>query len=112
MAITRVLLSGGTSGKNILVSGTAPGTTIHTAHSSYTDEIYVDACNVSTSDVVVTANFGATTTADQIIQTIPAQVGMVPLITGLQLTGSLVVKISAASGNVIVANGRVNRIST
>ena len=112
MAITRVLLSGGTSGKNILVSGTAPGTTIHTAHSSYTDEIYVDACNVSTSDVVATLWWGATTTADQIIQTIPAQSGMITLSPGLQLTGSLVVKMSAATANVIAANGRVNRIST
>lgn len=110
---TKVQLSGGTTGKQIKVAATGtPGTTIHTAHATAIDEIWLWAVNSDTTDRKLTIEFGGTTAPDDLIEvTIPAEAGLVSVVPGLTLTNSLVVKAFAASANVVLVNGYVNRIT-
>lgn len=110
---TKTKLSGGTDGKNILVvaSGT-PGTTIHTAHATALDEISLWACNSATGDLKLTVEYGGVTSPNDTVEiTIPAESGWINVIPGLLLTNSQVVKAFAASANVVLINGFVNRIA-
>ncbi len=111
---SKVILSGSTDGMNIKVAATATaGTTIHTADASATDEIYLWAVNSDTSDQKLTIEWGNTTpTPDVLVEfTVPAEDGYYPIIPGLPLTNSKVVRAFAASGNVIMIAGYVNRIT-
>jgi hypothetical protein len=110
---SKVVLSGGTSGANILVAATATaGTLIHTANATALDEVWLFAQNNHTADVVLTIEFGGVSSPkDLVIQTIPTKSGMVSVIPGICLTGSLVVRAFAATTNVISIAGYVNRIT-
>jgi len=112
-AISKVLLSGGTNGRNVKIAATSsPGTTIHTADASAYDEVWLWACNTSSSDVLLTVQLGGTSSPDDdIVLVIPAQSGYFLVVPGLPLTGSVVVKAFAATANVININGYVNRIT-
>lgn len=113
MAISKEFLSGSTNGDNIKVTQTATaGDTIHTAHATNKDEIWLYATNTSTADVKLTLEWGGTTSPDDLIEvTIEAEGGMVLVIPGFILSNSLVVKAFAGTANVININGFVNRIS-
>lgn len=110
---SKVQLTGGTTGKNIKVAATStPGTTIHTAHASAIDEIWLWATNSDTTDRKLTIEFGGTTSPDDTIEfTVPAEDGPYLVIPGWTLTNSLVVKAFAASANLVLVNGFVNRIT-
>ena len=110
---TKVRLSGGTDGKNVKVVATATaGTTIHTAHATNLDEIWLFAVNSSALPVKLTLEWGEATAPDgNIEQTIQPDSGLVLIVSGLLLTNSLVVKAFADTANVIMINGFVNRIS-
>jgi hypothetical protein len=110
---TKTLLSGATDGRNIKVAATATaGTTIHTAHATSKDEIWLWATNSDTTDRKLTIEFGGTTSPDDLIEvTIPAEDGAYLVIPGWVVTNSVVVRAFAATANVIVINGYVNRIS-
>ena len=110
---TKVILSGSTSGKQIKVAATATaGTTIHTAHATSLDEIWLWAVNSSTTAVKITVEWGEATAPDGNIEvTIPGESGYLMVVPGLILTGSLVVKAFAGTANVILINGYCNRIS-
>jgi len=116
---TKVLLSGSTGGRQIEVAATATtGTTIHATGTSATiiDEIWLFATNTSTSAVVLTIEFGGTTSTDDlIITTIPSKSGLTIIIPGLILTGTgaaaRTITAFAATTNVINISGYVNRIS-
>lgn len=110
---TKVLFSGSTNGKNIKVAATStPGTTIHTAHASALDEIWLWAVNSDSTDRKLTIEFGGTTSPDDTIEvTILAESGLIIVLPGILLTNSLVVKAFAAAANVVLVNGFVNRIS-
>ena len=110
---TKVVLSGSTSGKQIKIAATATaGTTIHTAHATSLDEIWLWAVNSSTTAVKLTVEWGEATAPDGNIEvTIPGESGYLMVVPGLVLTGSLVVKAFAGTTNVILVNGYVNRIS-
>lgn len=110
---SKVVFSGGTSGADILVAATATaGTLIHTANATALDEIWLFAQNNHTSDVVLTIEFGGVSSPkDLVIQTIPTKSGLVNVIPGIPLTGSLVVRAFAATTNVISIAGYVNRIT-
>jgi len=110
---SKVQLSGGTTGKNIKVVATATlGTTIHTAHASSIDELWLWAVNSDTTDRKLTIEFGAAASPDDLVEyTVPAEDGLHLIIPGLTLTNSLVVRAFAASANVILINGFVNRIT-
>lgn len=110
---SKLKLSGSTDGKCIKVAASAsPGTTIHTAHATALDEIWLWAVNSDTTDRKLTIEFGGTTSPDDTIeQTILAESGLVLIIPGIILTNSLVVKAFAASANLVLINGYVNRIT-
>ena len=110
---SKVQFSGGTNGRNIKVVETStPGTTIHTAHATSLDEIWIWAVNSDSTDRKLTIEFGGTTAPDDLVeQTIPAESGLILVIPGITLTNSTVVKAFAASANVILVNGHVNRIT-
>jgi len=109
---TKVVLSGSTDGRPIKVTQTAtPGDTIHTAHATSIDEVYLYACNTSASAILLTIEFGGTTSPDDLIEyIIPAESGLFCIVPGLPITNSLVVKAFAASANLITITGFVNRI--
>ncbi len=113
---TKAELSGSTDGRPIKVAATAtPGTTIHTAGAvtgddNY-DEITLYAVNSDTVDRKLTIEWGGTTSPDDLIEvTIPAESGLIPVVPGLILQNSLVVKAFAATANVVMVLGYVNKV--
>jgi hypothetical protein len=112
--LTKLKLSGSTDGKAVKVVATATaGTTIHTAHATALDEIWLYAHNSSASAVKLTLEFGGTAAPDDQIEiNIGAEgTGLVLVSPGLLLTNSLIVKAFAATANVVTLTGYVNRIA-
>ena len=117
MAIQRIPFSGSTDGRGVLVAATSsPGTTIHTAQAGATDnhvdEIYAWVYNGHSGSVVVTGQFGGTTSPnDDIKNTFTNAAGLSLFVNGLQLRNGLIFKVYAATTNVIVIYGYVIRKS-
>ena len=113
MTIARQLLSGSTNGRGIKVAATAtPGTTLHTAHATSLDEVWLWCVNTDASSRKLTVEFGGTTSPDDLIEvTIPSESGLVLVSPGLTVTGSVVVRAFAATADVLVVMGNVNRIT-
>ena len=109
---TKVALSASTDGLPVKVAATATaGTTIHTAHATSLDEVWLYAYNGHSADVVLTVEFGGAPVPDQnIILTVSTKAGLILVIPGLLLTNSKVLKAFAATANVITLSGFVNRI--
>ena len=110
--LTKLKLSGSTDGKNILVMATAtPGTTIHTAHATDLDEVYINACLPSATAREVTIEWGeATNPAGLTRITVPAAAGWIPIVEGKLITNSLVVRaFCAAAASEVVLDGFVLR---
>lgn len=110
----RFMLSATTNGRPVKITATAtPGTLIHTAISGVADidEIYLNAVNTSASDVVLTIEFGGTTSPDDLV---PVNVlsgkGVFLVLNGWQLQNGLAVRAFAATTAVINISGYVNRI--
>jgi len=103
-------------GTKVAATATA-GTAIHTASATATtiDEIWLYAVNSSSSAVKLTIEWGEATAPDgNIEQTIPAESGLYLITAGLVLQGNAtpkVVKAFAATANVLVIHGYVNRIT-
>lgn len=119
VTISKIELSGSTDGRPIKVTGTATGSsvTIHTAQSGTTadnyDEIWLWANNTSGTNVILTLEWGGTTSPDDLIEVdVAAHAGVVLVAPGLILQNSLVVKAFAATANVINITGFVNRITS
>lgn len=110
---SKLKLSGSTDGKGIRVAASAtPGTTIHTAHATDLDEIWLYAINSQTSSVKLTIEWGEATAPDGNIEvTIPGESGLYLIVPGLLLTNSLVIKAFAATADVVIVHGFVNRIT-
>jgi hypothetical protein len=111
--ITKNKLSASTNGRGILITQTATaGTTIHTAVGNATDwdEIWLWAHNTSTSAVKLTIEYGGTGTGDLIEMTIPPESGLIPIVSGLLVQDSVVVRGFAGTGSVINIFGFVNSI--
>lgn len=115
---SKLPLSGSTNGRLVKVAATATaGTTIHTGSSStsVTDELWLYAVNSDTTDRKLTIEFGGTTAPDDLIeQTITAESGLILVVAGLVIVGNatpLVVRAFAASANVVMIGGYVNRIT-
>ena len=106
------------TGLGVKVAATATaGTAIHTASSTATtiDEIWLYAVNSSTSAVKLTIEWGQADAPDGNIElTIAAESGLVLITPGLLLQGNAtakVVRAFAATANVIIIHGYVNRIT-
>jgi len=112
MTISKEFLSGSTNGRGIKITPTATaGTTIHTAHATAKDEIWLDATNTSASEVLVTVEFGGVTSPDDLVQVkVPAN-STVNLIAGRILSNSLVMSVFAGTADVVSVGGFVNRIT-
>ena len=115
---TKKKLSGSTDGMAIKVTGTstAATVTVHTAVAGTTagvfDEIWLYANNTSATAVKLTIEWGTATAADGNIEvTIQPEAGLVTVVPGLLLQNSLTVKAFAATADVILVHGFVNRIT-
>jgi len=115
---SKIKLSGSTDGKLIKVAATATaGTTIHTGSATATtiDEVWLYAVNSDTTDRKLTIEWGGTSAPDDLIeQTITAESGLLLVVAGLVIVGNatpLVVRAFAASANVVMIGGYVNRIT-
>lgn len=110
---SKVKLSGSTDGKMIKVAATATlGTTIHTAHATSLDEVWLWAVNSDTTARKLTIEYGGATSPDCLIEvTIPPESGLVLVLPGLILTNSLVITAFCATANVVNIGGYVNRIT-
>lgn len=110
---SKVLLSGGSNGRQIKVAATAtPGTLIHTADASAKDEVWLWAVNSDTVARKLTIEFGGTTSPDDLIeQTIQPESGLVLIIPGVPITSSVVVRAFCATANVVMVMGYINRIT-
>lgn len=110
---SKVKLSGSTDGRMVKVAATAtPGTTIHTAHATDLDEVWLYAVNSDTTARKLTIEYGGTASPDDTIElTIQPEAGLAVVIPGLILTNSLVVRAFCATANVVSVAGYVNRIT-
>jgi hypothetical protein len=110
-------LSGSTDGKAIKIAATSTaGTAIHTAVAGTTagtfDEIWLWAFNSHTGNIKLTIEFGgASAPDDNIVVTVPALAGLVPIVPGLILQNEATVKAFASSANVITIHGFINSIT-
>ena len=109
-------LSGGTDGIGVKVVATSSaGTTIHTADSTTTanlyDEIWLYATNTHTGTVVLTIQFGGTTSVTNDIKHTINPDETVLVCPGFILQNSLIVKAYASEANVVSIHGFVNRIA-
>lgn len=115
MPYTRTTLSGSTDGNPIKVVATAtPGTTIHTAHATALDAVYLWATNTDTVSRNLTLEWGGTTDPDNLIvdtAAIPAGLPPVLLIDGQHATNSRVIRAFASAANVILVSGYIIRIT-
>ncbi len=110
-------LSGSTDGLGIKIAATSgTGTTIHTAISGTTagafDLVTLYATNNHTADVVLTLQFGGTTSPDnEIIMSIPYKSGLFLLCDSLPLQNAKVVTAFAGTTNVIHIYGWVTPVN-
>jgi hypothetical protein len=114
---SKSILSSSTDGKGIKVAATATaGTLIHTGPTVTTslDEVWLYAVNSSASDVKLTIEWGEATAPDGNIEyTVKAENGLYLIVPGLLIKGNataLTVRAFAATTNVIVVHGYVNKI--
>ena len=115
---TKKTLSASTDGKAIKVAATATaGTLVHTGSTTTTtlDEIWLYAVNSSASSVKLTIEWGEAAAPDGNIElTVQPEAGLVTVIPGLLLQGNAtakVVRAFAATANVVMIHGFVNRIT-
>lgn len=115
MGISKQLLSGSTDGKQIVV-GTS-STTIHAAHASAKDEIYLFCDNEdAAADHVLTIEWGGTTDVTNTIKTTikkrgtAGSDGLQCVVAGLILTNSLTVTAKTDAASKLKISGYVNRI--
>ena len=112
-SVSKQFLSGSTNGRPVKVVATATaGTTIHTAHATDKDEIWLWAVNSDVVDRKLTIEFGGTTSPDDTIELLVlAESGLLLVIPGLVLSGSLLMRAFCATANVVCVSGFVNRIT-
>ncbi len=112
---SKILLSGGTDGQPVKVAATStPGTTIHTAHNTSYDELWLWATNTDSSARTLTIEFGGTTDPDNLITkaySLPANSQPTQIVPGIPLTNAKIVKAFASAANVVLISGYVNRIT-
>jgi hypothetical protein len=113
MAYTKVKLSGSTDGKAIKVAATATlGTTIHAAHATNLDEVWLWVTNQDTTVRTLTIEWGGATSPDCLMTvSVSSKSGHLLIVPGHLMTNSLVITAFASAANVLMISGYVNRIS-
>ncbi len=113
---SRVLLSGSTNGKPVIVVATATaGTTIHTAIAGTTsfDEVYMWVSNVTAAAATLTIEWGGVTDpGNHIVKafSIPANSPPIPVVTGQVMNNGLVIGAFSGTASALNITGFVNRI--
>jgi len=108
-------LSASADGRGIRVGATAsPGTLVHTALPNIAanewDEVWLRAVNTSGSAVRLTIEWGGTSSPDdQIEVSIPPEEGFTEVVPGHVLQNGKEVRAFAATGDVLVLHGFINR---
>ncbi len=108
-------LSASDGGRGIKVAATAsPGTLVHEALESIAqnewDEVWIRAVNTSGASVKLTLEWGGTATPDDQVEiTIPGEDGFHDIVLGHVLQNGKAVRAFAATADVIVLHGFVNR---
>jgi hypothetical protein len=118
-SFSKIVLTGSTDGRGVLISGTTSGgaNTVHTASATATDydEVWLYAMNTDTTARKLTVEWGSNSSPGDLIEiTIPAESGLTLVSPGLVLKGNasaLTVKAFAATTDVVTIHGYVNRIS-
>ena len=113
---SKELLSGTpASGRPLLINATTTlGDVVHTTLASPTlDEVWLYASNADSQDRTLTIEFGGAADPDDLIDamTIGFGVGLVTVVPGLILTGTLVITAFAEVADQINIFGFVNRIT-
>lgn len=109
---SKLKLSGSTDGLATLVAATSTlGTTIHTAHASALDEIWLWAHCYDTTSRKLTLEFGGVADKDTFEFTVPTEDGLFQVLPGVILTNSKVLTAFAATATSIGLVGFVNRIT-
>jgi hypothetical protein len=105
--------NGSANGRMVkIVATSSPGTSLHTAHATALDEVYIWAMNTDTVARKLTIEMGGTTSPDDDIEvTIAAESGFILVVPGIRLTGGIIIKGFAAATNVIVCAVNINRIT-
>ena len=118
MSVMVIKATGSTDGMPIKITQSAtPGDTIHQAVAGTTpgvfDEIWIWAYNSHSSAVELTLEWGGASVPDQNIKVTLAagSVGLVPIIPGLRLQNSKVVKAFASVANVVTLHTNVNAVT-
>lgn len=116
MAVSRVVLSGSTDGVPVVVAGTAIGaaTTVHTAHATSMDEIWLWVVNTDSTARSLSLTEGGDVDPTNLILdafSIPANGQLLIILPGVTLTNSKVLKAFASAASVLNVVGHVNRIS-
>jgi hypothetical protein len=112
---TKLVLSGSTDGQGIVINATATaGDTIHTAHATALDELWLWVSNLHTAAVTLTLEWGGATDPDDLLVkavSIPANSPPIPIVHGLVLTNSLEAAAFASVADKLVISGYVHRIA-
>lgn len=111
---SKLKFSASTSGRGIKIAQTAtPGDLLHASHATDLDELWAWVVNSSATPVKITFEYGGVASPDDHIEvTIPAESGLLLVVPGLLLTGGLNLRAFAATTNVLIVYGYVNRITT
>jgi hypothetical protein len=107
------ILSGSTSGKQIaLNANSSTPTLIHTAvsGSSSFDEVWLYVTNIHTEAVTLTLRWGGSTSADEMVLSIPSKTGRYLIVDGKLLNGALEIRGYGSTASVLNVDGYVNRI--
>lgn len=108
---SKILLSGSTNGKPILITAAgSPGTLVHTGISgtSDNDEVWLYAQNVTETDIELSVEWGDT--VDHIIGNILSKSGLILVVPGLLIQNSLAIRAYGDTASGIYIHGFVNRI--
>lgn len=105
------LLSGSTNGEPIVVAATAtPGTTVHTAGATGYENIWLWASNVTSSPATLTLEWGSVSDpGGHLVNTysLPANSLPIPIATGQQIQGSVVIGAFSGTASAINVTGYI-----
>lgn len=113
MNITRLPLSESVDGRMIKIIQTgSPGDSLHVAHATAIDEIWLWAVNTDPAARKLSVQFGGTASPDDLIEfTVEPESGLYLIVPGLILSNSLIVRAFAAAANLVMIGGYINRIA-
>lgn len=116
--VSKIKFTESVSGCPVLVDSTqsSAGTIVHSAVTSTGnvahDEIWAYASTTHSAAATVTLQYGSSASGNMVVLTLPASgSGMVPMIPGLLLNDSAILRAFASVANVVSIHGYANRIT-